>query len=128
MMGRNILIVEDNAEIRDTLREVFELEGYGVELAENGAVGLRVAQQAQAPCLVLLDLMMPVMDGWQFLAAIRAPGSQVPANIPVVVVSGVADHAAVSDLKARFGWEVIRKPPDIDCLLGLARRYCVATP
>lgn len=125
-MTQSILIIEDNAEIRETLRDVFELEGYAVELAENGQAGLSAATRADPPCLILLDLMMPVMDGWQFLQAIKAPGCEVLARVPVVVVSGIADHAAVSDLKDRYGCDVVRKPPDIDCLLALARRHCCA--
>lgn len=125
-MTQSILIIEDNAEIRETLRDVFELEGYAVQLAENGQAGLSAATQADPPCLILLDLMMPVMDGWQFLQAIKASGCEVLAGVPVVVVSGVADHAAVSDLEDRYGCEVVRKPPDLDCLLALARRYCCA--
>lgn len=127
MTRRSILIIEDNAEIRETLREVFELEGYAVQLAENGQEGLMAATQAgDRPCMILLDLMMPVMDGWQFLQAIRARDCEALARIPVVVVSGVADHSAVSYLKDRFGCDVVRKPPDIDCLLALAHRYCSA--
>lgn len=127
MTRQRILIIEDNVEIRETLRDVFELEGYAVQLAENGQEGLLAAtQERDPPCLILLDLMMPVMDGWQFLQAIRTQGCEVLARVPVVVVSGVADHAAVSDLKDRFGCDVVRKPPDIDCLLALAHRYCCA--
>lgn len=127
MTHQRILIIEDNAEIRETLRDVFELEGYAVQLAENGQEGLLAATQSGGPpCLILVDLMMPVMDGWQFLQAIRARECEPLAGVPVVVVSGIADHAAVSDLKDRFGCDVVRKPPDLDYLLAMARRYCCA--
>ena len=80
----HVLVVEDDAEARELVRRTLEKEGWTVDEAENGRVGLeRVA--AAAPDLILLDLMMPEMDGFDFLEAVR---EQMPAErIPVVVVT-----------------------------------------
>lgn len=125
MTTPSILIIEDNAEIRDTLRDVFESEGYSVGAAENGQVGLGMARQLPAPGLILLDLMMPVMDGWQFLQALKDEGL---SRIPVTVISGIADQEdIVADLKLRFGCDFITKPADIDRLLNAASRFCCSS-
>ena len=84
--GKAILIVEDNADIRDTFRTLFELEGFDVRLAANGEDALhRLDDEPAAPCLILLDLAMPVMDGWQFLDVLRS--REDGGDIPVTVLS-----------------------------------------
>jgi len=90
-----VLIVEDDSDIRAVLAEALELEGYEVSLAADGAQALRIARE-RAPDLILLDLMMPVMDGWSFRAAQLADCEL--ADIPLVVVSAVgADRLAGFD-------------------------------
>jgi CheY-like chemotaxis protein len=79
-----ILVVDDDAAITEVLDEILSVEGYRTVVAENGAEGLERAR-SHSPELVLLDLMMPVMDGWQMLAAMqRDPALR---RIPVVVMS-----------------------------------------
>ncbi|MBA3588426.1 response regulator [Methylibium sp.] len=124
MNRAHVLIIEDVADIRDTLRDVLELSGYRVRTAENGEVGLRMIAQPDLPCLILLDLMMPVMDGWQVLEALRGPQAAVVASIPVIVLSGVADRAEVGNLQRRFGCKVMSKPADIDRLLEAVEGEC----
>ena len=68
-----VLVVEDEAESRDTLRELLELEGYKVETASDGKAALEVLETID-PCVVLLDLFMPVMDGWQVIDRLRTDG------------------------------------------------------
>lgn len=121
MTERPILIVEDNADIRDTLREVLELEGHAVRTAENGEDGLRVITEIGPPCLVLLDLMMPVMDGWQFYERLRDQHDPAVAATPVIVLSGVADTTRVG---GSLDCPVLRKPVDIDRLIGMVRDRC----
>ncbi|MGD0281629.1 MAG: response regulator [Dissulfurispiraceae bacterium] len=83
-MGGPILIVEDDAETRRILRHFIEKEGRTVEEAENGRAALeRIA--AAPPSLILLDLMMPVMDGFEFLGELRK--NELLRSIPVVVVT-----------------------------------------
>lgn len=111
--ARAILIVDDDIDIRETISMVLEDEGYSVACAENGLEALRYLREHGAPDLILLDLMMPVMDGVEFCIQKR----QDPrfAEIPVVVVtaSGQArEHASVLNAKA---W--IYKPLALDTLL-----------
>jgi CheY-like chemotaxis protein len=84
-----VLILEDNDENRAYLRILFEGEGYGVATAANGADGLTWLNEHPAPSVILLDLNMPVMNGWEFCAALKNhPGL---ARIPVVVLSAEED-------------------------------------
>src|SRR5260370_35631662 len=80
---RPILIVEDDLDIRDALQEILEDEGYLPYAAANGAEALEVLDRVPKPGLVLLDLMMPVMDGYQFLEIFRANPefSAIPAGV-----------------------------------------------
>jgi DNA-binding response OmpR family regulator len=80
----NVLVVDDNADQRERMRHMLERDGWRVEEAENGEVGLARAAESM-PALVLLDLMMPVMDGFGFLKEFRArPGGE---DVPVVVLT-----------------------------------------
>lgn len=76
-MAKKILIVEDDDNIRELLRLYLEREGYEILEAENGAVGM-TRWKADQPDLILLDMMMPVMDGWQVCREIRESGSTTP--------------------------------------------------
>lgn len=85
-----ILIVEDDLEIREELIDLIRFEGQPVAGVENGAAALAWLEQApKLPWVILLDLMMPVMDGWQFRAAQRRHPRF--ASIPVVLMSGAGD-------------------------------------
>lgn len=114
-----ILIIEDEPDLRETLRDLLELEGFEVASAANGSEGLLALEKTGKPCLILLDLMMPVMDGWQFLEALRNRCG--PVDIAVVVVSAIAD---VSDVRERYGCEVLKKPVKIEQLLAFAHAHC----
>jgi CheY-like chemotaxis protein len=80
-----ILIAEDDDAIRDTLTELLEEEGYRVVTARNGAEALARLPALPRPCLMVLDLMMPVMSGWELLRHLRADPDT--AEIPVLVLS-----------------------------------------
>lgn len=123
MSHSEVLIIEDEAGIRDTLKEVLELEGFEVFTAENGRAGLDLLGRLGAPCLILLDLMMPVMDGWQFLEEIKTPGHRW-ADVPVAVVSAVADTSLV---ERRYNVAVMKKPFNIVQLLDLTQQFCRAS-
>jgi CheY-like chemotaxis protein len=82
--GKRVLLVEDDASTREWLRRMLVEEGWEVSEAENGRVGLERIQQAR-PDLVLLDLLMPEMDGFEFLAELRKKG--LLQEVPVVVVT-----------------------------------------
>ena len=94
-MSRRILVVEDDLYIRESVRELLESEGHTVFSAENGAHALaELEAMRQPPDLILLDLMMPVKDGFQFRTEQRADARF--AHIPVVVMSPSKDDEAAS--------------------------------
>lgn len=114
-----VLIVEDDEDIRDMMRLFLELEGYAVTTTANGRQALDLLETIPRPCLILLDLMMPVMDGWAFADCLGRNAAL--ADIPVVIVSAFSDR--VGDIKARA---VFRKPVDMAALLSVVRELCGA--
>jgi len=121
MQCKSILIVEDEPAIRENLKALLELEGYPVFTAINGEEGLRVLRSMPRPCLVLLDLLMPVMNGMEFLEA--KSHEDAIASIPVCVVSGVADPPDLSSASA-----YVKKPVDFDVLLNFVAQHCGPPP
>jgi CheY-like chemotaxis protein len=107
--GRRILLVEDDELIRRAIEMVLEWEGYQVDCAANGQEALDYLRAGNQPCLILLDLMMPVLDGEQF----REEQSRDPdlASIPVIIVSAASFADAIK--AARH----IRKPFEVQELL-----------
>jgi CheY-like chemotaxis protein len=111
------LVVEDDADLRDALAEIIEGAGYTVLTAANGRDALAMAAE-HPPALVLLDLLMPVMDGQEALVALR----QLPGHIPVVFMSaGLRARDAAAQLDAE-GY--LEKPFNVDELLRLVARFC----
>jgi CheY-like chemotaxis protein len=111
-MSRPVLVVEDERDLRETVSELLESDGYTVLQAENGREALDLAN-ATPPCLILLDLMMPVMSGWQLMKALAEDGRL--SSTPVVIVS--ASHEAPLGADA-----FLAKPFDIDALLSTVGR------
>lgn len=108
-----ILLVDDDAGIREALSMVLADEGYRVLVAEDGADALRLLRASERlPAVILLDLMMPVMDGYQFRAAQLADATL--AGIPVIVLTAGMMSGGVAALGAR---SCLRKPLDLDRLL-----------
>jgi two-component system response regulator FlrC len=105
-----ILIVEDEPDIRSVMQESLESLGLSILTAANGQEALGKLEKNPGVSLILLDLMMPVMNGWQFLSAIDK--NPVLKKIPIIVVTVFSDQA--KDLKVRG---VIKKPFDLDDLL-----------
>lgn len=118
MPGCTVWVVEDDAAIREAVVDLLALEGFDALGFENGRVALdRLAGDAPRPCLILLDLMMPVMDGWDFLAARDADPRF--RDVPVCVVSAVTDPT-----RRPVAPVLLRKPVDADTLLATVREYC----
>ena len=115
-MPHTILVVEDDPDILESVQDFLEQDGYLVLRASNGREALDVLARGAVPSLILLDLLMPVMDGFELLAHLRS--SSAHAAIPVVVVS------ASSTLAAPEGVPLINKPFSLSTLLDTARRYC----
>lgn len=121
MTVRNILIVDDEPDLRSTLKDIFEMSGFSVVTAGNGAEAYALLQQGETPCLLLLDLMMPVMNGWEFLGRVSRELPKTFEDVPIVVISAVADTV---DIGQRFPCEIMKKPLNIPHLLDLAGRHC----
>jgi CheY-like chemotaxis protein len=116
----SVLVVEDDEDAREAMVALLQMKGYDVAGAGNGREALDYLDQAPPPDLIILDLWMPVMDGWQFRSAqIRNPRL---AHIPVIVVTALSDRA---DVDAN---EVIIKPVDVDHLLTKVDQYCRREP
>lgn len=112
-----ILVVDDDADIRESLREVLEDEGYPVVCLGNGQDALDHLRGGHRPCVILLDLTMPVMDGWQF----RREQKQDPklAGIPLIVITATGKRPVMIDAD-----ELVMKPLDLTRLFEAIERYC----
>jgi CheY-like chemotaxis protein len=116
---KTVMVVEDDEDVRDTLAMALGEEGYEVETACHGRVALdKLAMMPEgAPCLVLLDLMMPVMTGQELLAELHARGKAT--TYPVVVLSAQSENAA--GLGAR---RLMKKPIKLAHLLEVVKDVC----
>jgi CheY-like chemotaxis protein len=121
--GGPVLLVEDHADSRDAFRAVLEFEGYPVVAVEDGADALAYLERGERPCAVILDLLMPRLDGWQFLAALR----RLPdaSDIVVIVLSGT--NRSPEKTAAELGLPVEQcflKPCDPAAVVRALRRHC----
>jgi CheY-like chemotaxis protein len=117
-VSATVFIVEDDVDTREMLGRFLELEGYRVETAANGKLALERLETGVGPCVILLDLMMPVMDGWQFRQAQVRDATL--ADIPVIVVSA-AGRDRLEKIQADA---YLSKPVDLDELLGCVTQFC----
>ena len=115
-----VFVVEDDVDTRDMLGRFLELEGFEVELASNGKQALERLSAGVHPCVILLDLMMPVMDGWQFRR--EQVRDRELAEIPVIVVSA-AGRERIAEIDANA---YLTKPVDLEQLLERVSQYCSA--
>jgi CheY-like chemotaxis protein len=115
-MNHTVLVVEDEPELREMMRDALELNGYTVVTAEDGQDALSKLSAIEHLCLVILDLLMPVMNGWDFLAKMRQRSEL--ASVPVVVHTSAAGQAPAGVT------QVIQKPLMFDRLLSIVREYC----
>jgi CheY-like chemotaxis protein len=113
-----VLIVEDDVELRDMMAQLLTLEGFVATAVANGREALEYLRKGDRPDIILLDLMMPVMDGWEFRR--KQQSDPTLATVPVVVLSAL-DHRRAAEVDAVA---FLRKPLDFDRLLELVRRYC----
>ncbi len=106
------------------ISEVLKDEGYTVAQVTNGGEALTYLRAANPlPCVIILDLMMPLMNGWDFLQVRQH--NPVLAPIPIVVVSTAQRHTAAAALGVQ---ETLAKPIDLDRLITLVQRYCDSPP
>ena len=112
----SVLVVEDNEDIRDAIGQILEGEGYDVVLAENGAHALELLGGMARPCLLLVDLIMPKMNGWELMSALSRDDRL--ATIPIVVVSSAAKATELD------GHTIVKKPVDLAIMLQIVRAHC----
>jgi CheY-like chemotaxis protein len=117
-----ILLVEDETAIRQSMREILEDEGYRVAEATNGQEALDFLRTNAAPCLVLLDLMMPVMSGFDFLEIVK--NDPALRQVSVLIVSAAAKDRVDEAFKMSVAVGVIKKPVQLKPLLSAVKQYC----
>jgi CheY-like chemotaxis protein len=113
-----VLVVEDDHDIRVSVRTALEDDGFKVFTVTNGRSALDLLlRMTDLPCLILLDLMLPVMDGWHFAAILQ----QEPrlSRIPILIMSA---YESPPPPEAAVGF--VKKPVDADTLLSAIERYC----
>lgn len=118
MNCKNILVVEDEPSIRQMMKDILEMQGYHVETASDGAEGIALLKRLNpGPCVVLLDLMMPGTNGWQFLDIQRSDPKY--SGIPVVICSAYKESA-----KTVHPSGFVEKPIQLKTLLNAVRAFC----
>ena len=118
VMGHTVFLIEDEEELREMMREALELNGYSVVTAEEGSQALAKLSAIQNLCLVILDLVMPGMNGWDFFKAMR---QRVEFGaVPVVVYTSSPGRAPQGATR------VLQKPMTFERLLSTVREYCAS--
>ncbi len=112
------MVVEDDADIRECVQLALEEEGFDVVTAANGAEAEAELERIAEPCVMLLDLMMPVMTGWELLEHLERDGKLDGDGLHVVVVSATPTPMPRGPVKC------IRKPVRVEQLLEAVRKYC----
>jgi CheY-like chemotaxis protein len=115
-----VLVVDDDYAVLDAIKEVLEDEGYEVSLAANGLEALKELRRGDRPCVILLDLMMPVMNGWEFRREQLL--DQALAAIPTVIVT--AHNRPDESTEELMASACLRKPAQPDQLLATVQKYC----
>jgi CheY-like chemotaxis protein len=112
-----VLIVDDETDIRDSLKEIFEDEGYVVKTAANGAEALDLLAKEDPPCAMVLDLVMPVVGGVEVYEKMQA--DKRLSQIPVII--STSDPS-----RAPSGVLIMKKPIDLERLLGTIQKHCAS--
>lgn len=115
----HVLVIDDDASIRETVALALGAEGLPVQVAADGAQALRMLREGPRPHLILLDLMMPGMNGWEFRRQQLADPAL--ADIPVVVFSGAGETAAHAARLRANDW--LSKPVTLELLARTVRRF-----
>jgi CheY-like chemotaxis protein len=120
LRDRFVLVIDDHAEARQAMVELLEARGCRVAQAANGREALRLVDSWRSrPSLILLDLRMPVMNGWEFLAALKQDPTL--ASIPIVLLSSAPHLQFEADLLGAAGY--VRKPVQVEQLFQTVERH-----
>jgi len=115
---KSILIIEDDKDIVFALTDFLETEGYKILAAENGFSALELLNKSELPNLILLDMMMPIMNGWQFALEFV---SKFDHLCPFVIMTAAADAKKRAEEVSAVGW--IEKPFELDKVLELIKKH-----
>jgi CheY-like chemotaxis protein len=115
-MPHTVLIVEDEVELRELMQVALERKGYEVIAVSDGRAALDAIPSIERLCLVLLDLLMPGMNGWEFVAQARTQPQL--AEVPIIVHSSATNEAPAG------ATAVLRKPIKLERLLSVVGQYC----
>src|SRR6185369_1607906 len=115
-----VLVIEDHEDVREGIRIALGMEGYTVEVAANGREALQKLYAGVRPCLIIMDLMMPLMNGFEFRQAQLAAADF--KNIPLIAYSGVTDPRETAQQLQADAY--LHKPTDVEQLAALARQFC----
>jgi CheY-like chemotaxis protein len=114
--NHTVLIVEDEEDLRELMRDALQMRGYTVVTAEEGTDALRKIDDIGRPCLILLDLLMPGMNGWDFFDKVRERPEL--ASVPVIIHSSASSRAPLGATR------VLQKPLAFESLLTVVAEYC----
>ena len=115
---KKILIIEDNSDILLSIKTFLELEGYRTQIAENGFNAMEMLSANEMPDLILLDMKMPKMNGWQFAIEFLNKHNH---NSPIVVMTAAADAEQRAKDICAIGW--IGKPFELKDLLAIIKKF-----
>jgi len=122
-----ILIVEDDSSIREVLQFALESEGYLVRTASDGEEAFALLKELKVPCLILTDLMMPGMNGYEFIEL--ASKTHTIASIPIVIVSGTAKKSEVKVMTESGKVKgLVKKPVNLEFLMAIVHENCGPAP
>jgi CheY-like chemotaxis protein len=121
--NREVLVVEDDADLRESLSQALQDHGFTVTQAGNGQQALDLLHSGVRPGVILLDLMMPVVSGWQLRDALRHDPTF--ARIPQLVISAYLDETEQLVLRLPPD-DCIRKPFHLRILIDAIERHCQA--
>jgi two-component system alkaline phosphatase synthesis response regulator PhoP len=120
--ARTILVVEDDEHIGDLLRFLFERQGFEVEVRTDGRAALAyIEASVRQPRLILLDVMLPFVDGFELVKAIRARAGW--ESIPVLMLTAKASEADIARARAAGATDYLLKPFQPNELMARVRRY-----
>lgn len=122
-MSRKVMIVEDDADILEQIKQLLELEGFETILATNGrkAIDVLKTNASSLPCCIILDIMMPEMDGLSFIKEIAAHYPEF-SGIKILIAS--AKRSPVDPKSIPLSFERIQKPFDVDELMSAIEKCC----
>lgn len=113
-----ILVIEDDVDIRNSLKVILEGEGYAVLTAENGFDAMEILKTSKIPNLILLDMKMPVMNGWEFAIEFLSKHDHLS---PIVVMTAAANAEKRAGEISAIGW--LSKPFELDEMLKMVKKY-----